>query len=61
MADDNKCAHDLCQCARGENSNYCSQYCELADDQDLTEILCGVDTRVVYKIKRLHSMLNEAF
>ncbi len=41
MSDDNKCAHDLCQCARGENSNYCSLYCEDADDQDLTEILCG--------------------
>ncbi len=41
MADDNKCAHDLCQCARRENSDYCSLYCEDADNQDLTEILCG--------------------
>jgi len=41
MADDNKCAHDLCQCARRENSKYCSQFCEEADAQDLTEIKCG--------------------
>jgi len=40
MADENKCAHDLCVCAKAENSDYCSEHCKDAVDQDLTEIRC---------------------
>ena len=40
MADDNKCAHKMCRCAKAQNSDYCSPYCEDADDQDLTAITC---------------------
>ncbi len=40
MADESKCAHDLCVCARAENSEYCSEHCKDAVDQDLTEIRC---------------------
>lgn len=40
MADDNKCAHELCRCAKMNDSDYCSQHCEDAVGQDLTEIRC---------------------
>ncbi len=38
----NTCSHEMCDCAVTDNdSDYCSQYCEEADDQDITEIKCG--------------------
>jgi hypothetical protein len=40
MADDNKCAHDACVCMVTDDSDYCSEHCEDADDQDLVEISC---------------------
>ncbi|MGI8788006.1 MAG: hypothetical protein ACR2HG_09630 [Pyrinomonadaceae bacterium] len=41
MADDNnKCAHEICQCAKATDSDYCGEHCEDADDQDLVEITC---------------------
>ncbi len=40
MADENKCAHDICQCAKAADSDYCSQHCEDAVDQDIVEIRC---------------------
>ena len=40
MADDNKCAHDLCVCAKAPDSDYCGQHCEDAVDQDIIEIRC---------------------
>ena len=40
MADENKCAHSLCVCAKAPDSDYCSQHCEDAVDQDITEIRC---------------------
>lgn len=40
MADDNKCAHELCRCPKAADSDYCSPHCEDAVDQDLTEIRC---------------------
>lgn len=41
MADnDNKCGHDICLCAVTDDAEYCSQHCEDAADQDLTEISC---------------------
>lgn len=40
MADENKCAHKLCVCAKAGNSDYCSDHCKDAVDQDLTEIRC---------------------
>ena len=40
MADDNKCAHELCVCAKGADSDYCSEHCKNAVKQDLTELRC---------------------
>lgn len=42
MADenDNKCGHDMCVCAVTGDAEYCSDHCEDAADQDLTEINC---------------------
>ena len=40
MADDNKCAHEMCSCPKATDSDYCSQHCEDAVDQDITEIRC---------------------
>jgi len=40
MADENKCAHDICVCPKAADSKYCSQHCEDAVDQDITEIRC---------------------
>lgn len=41
MADDTKqkCAHPICQCLVGEGAEYCSPYCEAAEDT--TEISCN--------------------
>jgi hypothetical protein len=36
-----KCAHGPCQCAAEENSKYCSEYCEDAEDTGVTELMCG--------------------
>lgn len=38
--DTSKCAHDICVCARREGSEYCSDHCKDAVDQDLIEIKC---------------------
>ena len=39
--DDNKCGHEMCVCAvTGDDTEYCSDHCEDAADQDLTEINC---------------------
>ncbi len=42
MADDNdnKCAHDACRCAVGDDEEYCSPQCEAADEGDVTGIAC---------------------
>ena len=41
MADnDNKCSHEACVCAVGNDREYCSDHCENAVDQDITEIKC---------------------
>jgi len=40
MADDNKCAHEICDCAAKADSKYCSDHCRDADDQDIVEIKC---------------------
>jgi hypothetical protein len=42
MADENdgKCGHDMCVCAVTGDAEYCSDHCEDAVDQDLTEINC---------------------
>jgi hypothetical protein len=40
MADDKeRCAHPGCTCAADNDSDYCSAYCEGAEDT--TEIACG--------------------
>jgi hypothetical protein len=41
MADDGKCEHDGCSCPVADDSSYCSQQCENADDSDMVEISCG--------------------
>ena len=38
--DDDKCAHDGCICMVSGDSDYCSDHCSDADDQDLVEISC---------------------
>ncbi len=38
--DNNKCAHDICQCAKAEGSDYCGEHCEDAKHQDIIEISC---------------------
>ena len=40
MADGNKCGHEICTCSVGEGEEYCSEHCEDAVRQDLTEITC---------------------
>jgi hypothetical protein len=37
---DNKCAHEMCDCMVNDDADYCSDHCEKADDQDITEIKC---------------------
>ncbi len=42
MADDNdnKCAHEMCNCMVTGDDDYCSEHCEDAEDQDMDEISC---------------------
>lgn len=40
MADSTKCAHEGCVCPTMEDSDYCSAFCENADDSDVVEIQC---------------------
>lgn len=40
MADAEKCAHEGCNCAQAEDSDYCSPYCESAGEGELTELKC---------------------
>ena len=41
MADaDNKCDHELCSCPATDGSDYCSPFCETADQSDTTTIQC---------------------
>ncbi|HMJ08074.1 MAG TPA: hypothetical protein VK468_03660 [Pyrinomonadaceae bacterium] len=41
MADENnKCGHGGCQCMVTGDKEFCSQRCEEAEDQDITEISC---------------------
>jgi hypothetical protein len=40
MTDDNRCGHDGCLCVVPNDAEYCSQHCETAADQDITEIRC---------------------
>ena len=43
MADDGKrrCKHNLCDCEAGDDSDYCSEYCETASDTGSNEIACS--------------------
>jgi len=43
MADDDKCAHGVCNCRAEGDSDYCSEYCENAEDTGVTEIACGCE------------------
>ncbi|MGC2237688.1 MAG: hypothetical protein WA584_16110 [Pyrinomonadaceae bacterium] len=40
MADENKCGHEICVCTVSGDDEYCSEHCEDAEDQDMTEIAC---------------------
>jgi hypothetical protein len=40
MADVKTCAHEGCNCAATDDSDYCSAYCESAGDADVTAIAC---------------------
>lgn len=35
-----KCSHEMCQCAVQEETEYCSDHCRDAADQDMVEISC---------------------
>lgn len=39
--DDSECAHVICTCSRGEDSAYCSAYCETAGDTVELACDCG--------------------
>jgi hypothetical protein len=43
MAENKKCAHGVCDCNAREDSKYCSEYCENAEDSGVTEIACGCE------------------
>lgn len=36
-----KCAHSLCHCPAHMDTEYCSEYCEFADDEEETNCQCG--------------------
>lgn len=40
MAEDNECKHDACGCMATGESEYCSDHCRDADEQDIIEIAC---------------------
>jgi hypothetical protein len=42
MADDdeNVCEHTVCSCVVQEDAEYCSLYCEEADEAEVTHIAC---------------------
>jgi hypothetical protein len=41
MADEvERCDHEVCTCAKAEDSDYCSPYCESAGESDTTAIAC---------------------
>jgi len=40
MANDGKCAHEMCDCAATGDSKYCSDHCKDASDRDMVEIRC---------------------
>lgn len=37
----NQCAHPSCQCPRGADSEYCSDYCEQTEDVTESRCDCG--------------------
>lgn len=42
MADENnRCGHEMCGCAVGEDEEYCSPQCEAAGEEDMTDIACN--------------------
>lgn len=43
MAEDKKCEHGVCQCVAERDSDYCSEYCEDAEDAGVVEIACGCE------------------
>ena len=49
MADEGRCAHDMCDCAAEGDTKYCSDHCRDAADQDMVEISAGTraDLRAV--------------
>jgi hypothetical protein len=42
MADENnnKCKNELCNCPKGQDSDYCSIHCADVADRDIIEIRC---------------------
>ena len=43
MAENEKCAHGVCDCTASKDSKYCSEYCKNAEDSKVTEIACGCE------------------
>lgn len=40
MADEGKCGHELCNCVVSGDTEYCSDHCSEAAEQDIVEISC---------------------
>ena len=40
MIENTKCLHTACVCRVADDEEYCSQHCENAGNQDITEIKC---------------------
>ncbi len=40
MADRDKCAHEGCGCMVTGDAEYCSSFCESAEDSDVVELAC---------------------
>jgi len=38
--EENRCEHAGCLCVVSDESDYCSDHCENAESQDMTEIAC---------------------
>jgi hypothetical protein len=50
MADTKKCAHPSCNCPAGQDSSYCSTYCEGQAETPDIECSCGHGACAIHTI-----------
>lgn len=43
MAENERCAHGVCECMAMRDSKYCSEYCKNAEESGVMEIGCGCE------------------